>query len=66
MATNFRRKVSELFLRHCTIVETIHAAEQEQRAEKFRSEKVKKSSPMDCHLNVVRSVVILKLILITT
>ena len=42
MATNFQRTVPEFLLRRCKIVETIHAAEQEQRAEKFKIEKVKK------------------------
>ena len=42
MATNFRRTVPELFLRHCKVVETIHAAEQEQHVEKFKIGKVKK------------------------
>ena len=42
MATNFRRTVPELLLHHCKVVETIHAAEQEQHAEKFKIGKVKK------------------------
>ena len=45
MATNFQKTVPELSLRHCKVVETIHAADQEQveqRAEKFKIGKVKK------------------------
>ena len=38
MATNFQRTVGlpALLLRHCKVVETIHAAEQEQLVEKFK------------------------------
>ena len=40
MATNFKT-VPEILLRHCKVVETIYAAEQE-RAEKFKIGKGKK------------------------
>ena len=44
MATNFQKTVGlpELLLRHCKVVETIHAAEPEQFVEKFKIGKVKK------------------------
>ena len=41
MANNFQRTVPKLLLCHCEVVETIHAAEQKQRAEKFKIEGVK-------------------------
>ena len=34
-ATSFQRTVPELLLRRYKVVKTLHAAEQEQRAEKF-------------------------------
>ena len=42
MATNSQRTVSEFSLHHCKVVQTINAAEQEQRAKKFKLAKVKK------------------------
>ena len=35
MATSFQRTVRELLLRRYKVVETLHAAEQQLRAEKF-------------------------------
>ena len=42
MATSFQRTVPDLLLCRYKVVETIHAAELEQRAEKFEIGKVKK------------------------
>ena len=41
MATNFRRTVPELLLRHCKVMETIRAAEQEQYTENLKLGKLR-------------------------
>ena len=48
MATNFQRTVGlglpELLLRHCTVIEIIHAAEQEQLVENLKLGKLRNIS----------------------
>ena len=54
MATSFQRTVPELLLRRYKVVETFHAAEQEQRAEKFEIGKLGNTSTATNAVSCIR------------